>query len=954
MMFSMLILCLSLGCSLVPITSTQEITYSVLEEEEGYHIGNLVEDLNLQTDSDTQFKFLTTTSANQTYFDLNSITGDITTTQPIDRETICPVKSDICQYELEVLVLPQSSYRFIRVHVYIEDVNDHTPSFSQFVLTLEIPETVAIGTKIPLENAEDADVGINSVQQYELVNDFGGKFGVFLQRYIDNSVSIQLEVTGELDRESRGTYLLTLLAHDGGIPRRTGSVILNVTVLDSNDNTPLFQQSSYAISIEENIEIGTEILQVVAMDPDWGTNGQIEYSFSSSVTEATRQVLDIDVVTGIISVKGILDREQHASYQLIVKAANRVTNPVPDFTTVTINIMDINDNNPSLTVSALEGATSQHVNLLENAPTGTLIAFIKASDPDSGSGGDVRISLSNTHSDFGLQEVSEGQYFLATMRRLDRETVQVYNITVQAEDHGSPSRTTSQYFIITLDDINDNAPYFTTPIYYANIQENNVSPSPVATLSAMDADEGTNSDIIYHLWMEGNDFSVESSTGVVTAEVVLDREVLSSINLLVRACDNGRPILCSNATVVIDIEDQNDNQPLFEQPSYQFTITENEFVNSVVGYIKATDADFGRNAQLTYTINEADANGASNFFHIIEQTGKILTTRVIDREEHESFEFTVIVSDHGVIQQTSQVHVSIAVHDENDNAPEVIYPNAIDDTFFIPKTVDSGFLVVPVEVSDPDQGSNSQLSYSISSGNRRGIFGVNTAGHLMTAQQIQKSWEGVHEVTIQISDGGRPPQITTLDLTVVITDLDFNTSLPASVFFDRFNLTAADFGLTDDKESHMENNPVVSWPAITAIVLGSTVLLLLVVMVLIHLKCRTKKTPKHTYEEPSNMSNSETVTSVDYFSETHGMSEQRKLSSCSSQASITTSLSSIPSKNIMKWRAQAAQNGSMDSRLGNHQMTTFGSNSDIMSDLTSARCTPDNDAEVMLMLIHSI
>ncbi|XP_071786520.1 protocadherin-11 X-linked-like [Asterias amurensis] len=934
-----------LGCSLVPLVRTQEITYNIPEEEVGYHVGNLVEDLTLPTDSATRFQLLTTASVNLTYFELNSVTGDITTIRKIDRETVCPIRSETCQYELEVLVSPQSSFRFINIHVIIEDINDNAPFFSEFVLPIEVPETVAIGTKIPLENAQDPDIGINSVQEYELLNDYGGKFGVFRQRYDDNSVLLQLEVTGGLDRETRGTYLLTLLAHDGGNPSLTGSVTLNVTVLDSNDNTPQFQQSSYAVSVEENIAIGTEILKVQAVDPDWGTNGQIQYSFSSSVTQAARQVLEIDGASGSLSVIGILDHEQQASYQLIIQATNRVTNPVPDFTTVTIDIIDMNDNAPSLTVNALGGETNDQVHVLENTAIGTLIAFIKASDPDSGRSGDVRISLSNTHSDFELQEVSDGQYFIASLRALDRETLRGYNISVRAEDHGSPARSTVQYLLINVDDINDNAPYFSSPIYYTNIQENNIPPTPIVTLTATDPDEGTNSDITYHLFMEGNDFAVDPSSGVVTSNIVLDREVLSTMNMRISACDKGVPILCRNTTLVIDIDDQNDNAPLIEQSSYQFTVTENELVNSVVGYIKATDSDYGQNSQLTYAIQDADAKV---FFRIVEQTGKLLTTRNIDREERESFEFTVMVSDHGVTRQVSQVPVRVDVHDANDNAPNVVYPTAADDTFFIPATAEPGFLVVSVDVSDPDQGLNSQLSFSMSSGNTDGIFGVNSAGQMITAQTIQTKWEGVHKVTVQISDGGKVPQITPLSITVVITNLDFNMSLPANVFFKRFNLTAADFGLIDDKVPHTDNNnPITTWPVITAIVLGSTVLLLLVVIILIHFKCRARPTSKQTYKEPSNLSNSDTVTSVEYYSESHGV--QRKLSTDSSQVSITTSLSSIPSKNIMKWRAQAAQNGSIDSRLGNLQMTTFGSNSDVRSD-TSARQTPDNDAEVQKLL----
>ncbi|XP_038055182.1 protocadherin-7-like [Patiria miniata] len=950
MALSASVLCISLICNLLTVAWTQEITYTILEEQEAYTVGNLAADLNIETTPVTRFQFLTATWENQTYFRLNGLTGDISTTGKIDRESVCALNELTCQYELEVLVMPQSEYRFIRIHVVIEDVNDHPPRFSEAILPLEISETVALGTKIPLETAEDPDVRENSVQEYSLLNDYDGTFGLFVQRFVDNTISLQLEVTAELDRETRSRYLLTLLAHDGGDPPKTGSVILNVTVQDSNDNAPQFQRSSYTVSIEENAAISTEILQVVAMDPDWGTNGQIEYSFSSSVTQAARQALQIDEVTGMISIKGLLDYEQQQSFQLVIRAANRVANPVPDYTTVTINIIDINDNYPSLTVTPLEAGPNGWVHLSEDTSTGTLVAFVKASDPDGGSSGMVRISLSDTLSDFGLQEVSDGQYFLSTLRTLDREAVDVYNISIQAMDQGSPPKTTIRHLVIIVEDINDNPPFFATPIYYANIDENNRLSSPVVTLSASDPDEGMNSEITYQLWTQRDMFAVDASTGVITAEVVLDREAQASISLFVSACDQGVPTLCSNATVIVDVQDQNDHQPVFKQPGYQFTIPENQFVNSVVGFTKATDDDAGLNAQLTYAIREADSNGASEFFHIVAQTGKILTTQVIDFEEHKEFQFTVTVTDHGIAPQTSEVLVSITVRDENDNAPEVISPNSANDTFFIPQSAGAGFLVVPIEASDQDQGVNSQLSYSISSGDKRGIFGINTAGQLLTAQKIASSWEGVHAVTVQISDGGTPMQTTPLELIIVITDLDFNTSLPAKVFFERFNLTAADFGLADQDDSdQQDSDPLSSWPVITAIVLGSVFILLVLVFLLVYLKCRSKAKPQQVYTVPPDLPSSESHTSADYFSEVHSMTPQRKLST-DTCLSVTTSLGSVQSKNIMKWRAQAVQaNGTLDSRLGNLQMTTFGSNSDVMSD-TSARRTPETDAEVQRLL----
>ncbi|XP_072040343.1 protocadherin-1-like [Amphiura filiformis] len=739
-------------------------------------------------------------------------------------------------------------------------------------------------------------------------------------------------------------YDLLLLAIDGGVTPLTGSARLNVTVLDSDDHRPQFVRKEYTVSIAENLDVGTEILKVEAHDPDLGTNGQIIYDFSRSVA-----LFDIESDTGAIRTKGRVDYETDTSFQLIVKCSNNVPNPVSDFASVTINIIDVNDNRPTLEVNAIEGS-GNYIHIPETSPPSTPLAFVKVSDPDSGSSGEVRLLLSGHYDHFELQMVSATRYFLATKTELDREDVAVYNITIIAEDKGDPIQWRQRKFAIFLDDVNDNAPFFSKPIYYTQIVENNAPDTRIETIIATDLDEGENATVVYSLPGNQHGFAIDSESGELIATSVLDREVASTIAVTVSACDQGRPQpMCNNVSVMLTVLDENDNPPEFVLGTYEFGVYENQLEGTLVGQVQAIDKDMGDNSRVTYAIK---TEGAREYFRIDGSSGEIFTKiSSLDREVQASYAMVVTATDGGGVraERTTGVTVLITVLDRNDNAPRIVYPNPQDDAVFIPLHAQPGFVVCQMEAEDYDDGVNARLSYGILDGNIYDIFGMRKGGQLVTSRSLRPQWAGVHFLNLRVKDSGASSIETTAQLTVVIADMSFNESIREDMFFQLYNMTVNTF-LKMEADTGQAQGAASKWPVIAVIALGSVAFILLMIFLIVATKCRDKnKNRENQYAAPP------ANTTDDMNTGSKPPSERKTSGTNSTNISLATSQSSIPSKNIQKWK-NAEKNGSIDSRLGNKQMTTFGSNSDVHSDSmqslhsNSNRRTPDPDAEVQKLL----
>uniref|UniRef100_A0A3Q3ERI4 Cadherin domain-containing protein n=1 Tax=Labrus bergylta TaxID=56723 RepID=A0A3Q3ERI4_9LABR len=484
-------------------------------------------------------------------------------------------------------------------------------------------ESATLGSKFPVESAVDPDVGLNTLQNY-------------LLKYAE------LVLQKPLDREEHSNLPLKVIAVDGGNPQRSGTVNINISVLDANDNAPEFNQSVYRASVKENAPVGTYISKVNATDADIGAHGEIIFSFSKT-KGTTVDTFKIDENTGVISAKD--------------------QGGLTGTSKVIIDVSDINDNAPVINIMTL---LQVH------------LAVVNVDDEDSDGNGVVKCSI-NSDIPFKMESSLTGYYTIVTEDFLDRESVPEYNITITVSDQGSPPLSSSKTINVKVSDVNDSPPKFDQSEYSKTVPENNPPGVSVFTLSASDADWGQNARVSYLLEEKeingvavSSLVSVNSESGVIHAVRSFDFEQIKWFEFNVTARDAGSPPLTSVATVRIVIQDQNDNPPQVLYPVQTGGSMVAEMVPRAadVGYlvtkVVAVDVDSGQNAWLSYKLQKATDRA---LFEVGLQNGEIRTIRQVNDKDAVKQRLTVIVEDNGQPSRSAAVIVNVAVAD---SFPEVL------------------------------------------------------------------------------------------------------------------------------------------------------------------------------------------------------------------------------------------------------------------------------------------
>uniref|UniRef100_A0A672FTP1 Cadherin domain-containing protein n=1 Tax=Salarias fasciatus TaxID=181472 RepID=A0A672FTP1_SALFA len=520
------------------------------------------------------------------------------------------------------------------------------------------------GARFVLEEAHDADIGQNSVQRYSLQNNDN-----FVLAADGNSLELVLDK--ELDREKQKEINLLLTALDGGSPQRSGTVVIHVTVLDANDNAPVFSQAIYKASLPENSPLDTVVVTVSATDADEGVNGDVTYDFGH-VSDEVKKVFSIDRKSGQIKVNGDIDFEAVTTYDLRIKAKDGLG--LSSYTKVIIDIVDVNDNIPAIYVKSLSNP------IPENVPPGTEVGIINVQDGDSDNNQQVRCSLQQGVP-FKLVPSIKNYFSLVSTGQLDREVVSDYNITITATDEGSPPLSSSKSVQLSVADINDNPPVFEEESYSAYVSENNKAGSTLCSVAARDPDWRQNGTVIYSLLAgEVNGapvssyVSVNGDTGVIHAVRSFDYEQLRSFKVQVMARDNGSPPLSSNVTVSVFISDVNDNAPQILYPAPEGNSFMTELVpkaahgGSLVSKVIAVDADSGQNAWLSYQIVKSTDPG---LFTIGVHSGEIRTQRDISESDSMKQNLIVSVKDNGQPSLSATCSMYLLISDNLAEVPEL-------------------------------------------------------------------------------------------------------------------------------------------------------------------------------------------------------------------------------------------------------------------------------------------
>ncbi|XP_028444845.1 protocadherin gamma-B7-like, partial [Perca flavescens] len=642
-----------------------QIRYSIPEEmKKGSLIGNVAQDLGLDLKRLRSGRARIVTGENIHYTELKTDKGILVVNERIDREQLC---GDVtpCSFSFEILFENPMELHHITIEVL--DVNDHPPVFKKSDIMLDISESANLGARFVLDSAEDADVGVNGLQNYILTsNDH-----FVLKQHVnpDGSKYAEMVLQKQLDREEVPHLSLKLIAVDGGNPQKSGTVNIDINVLDANDNAPVFNQSVYKATVIENAATGTNIVTVNATDADSGSNGYITYSISNMRSNIA-DLLSIDQVSGVLSVSGPIDFEKDKKYELRIDAKDQ--GGLTDSSKVIIEVSDVNDNAPTISVMSFTSPVS------EDSPPGTTIGIINVKDLDSGENGQVSCTIEQT-APFKIKSSLRNYYNLVTDASLDRETASEYNITVVATDAGMPPLSTKRTFYLKVSDVNDNAPVFSQGVYNAFIVENNSPGVSVLTVSAKDPDENQNARISYFLEVSDLDgssvsqcVSVNAESGVIHAVRLFDYEQIKQLVFVVKAQDGGSPPLSRNVTVNIMIQDQNDNPPQVLYPVQTVGSLVAEMVprSADVGYlvtkVVAVDVDSGQNAWLSYKLQKATDRA---LFEVGLQNGEIRTIRQVTDKDAVKQRLTVIVEDNGQPSRSATAIVNVAVAD---SFPEVL------------------------------------------------------------------------------------------------------------------------------------------------------------------------------------------------------------------------------------------------------------------------------------------
>ncbi|XP_056667394.1 protocadherin alpha-5 isoform X19 [Monodelphis domestica] len=638
-----------------------QVHYSVLEEaKHGTFVGRIAQDLGLEVGELVPRLFRVVSKGRRDYLEVNAQNGILFVNSRIDREELCG-RNPICGIHLEVIV--DKPLQVFHVEVEIKDINDNPPVFLVKQQRLFILESRTADSRFPLEGASDADIGANAELLYKLSGN--EHFTLDIHTNEEEAKSIELVLKKSLDREETPEHSLLLTATDQGKPELTGTAQLLITVLDANDNAPAFDKSVYNVRLLENIPNGTLVIRLNASDADEGVNKEIQYYFGSPVLTNVRSKFSIDSNTGEIRVNGNMDYEECNLYEIKVEAIDRSSFPLTGHCKVMVKLLDLNDNAPQVSVTSLS------LPVLEDSPSGTVIALISVSDRDSGANGQVTCFLGPL-GPFTLVSTFRNYYSLVLEGSVDRESVPAYELVVTARDGGTPALWTTASVFVSIGDVNDNAPAFEQPVYTVFVKENNPPGCHIFTVSASDPDAQENALVSYSL-VEGrvgerplsSYVSVHSESGKVYALQPLDHEELELLHFQVSARDAGFPPLGSNVSLQLFVLDENDNAPTLLPPHSGVSpvtelVSRSVAVGHVVAKIRAVDMDSGYNAWLSYELLPEVDTGRSPF-RVGLYTGEIRTMRVLEDSDVSRHILLVLVKDHGTPILSSTATVSVLV-----------------------------------------------------------------------------------------------------------------------------------------------------------------------------------------------------------------------------------------------------------------------------------------------------
>ncbi|KAJ7985830.1 hypothetical protein DPEC_G00344550 [Dallia pectoralis] len=698
--------------------------------------------------------------------------ASILVAEPLDYET---TKNFILRVRAQnVAAVPLAA--FTTVYLNITDVNDNVPFFTSSIYEASVTEGAKVGTFVTLVSSNDLDLGLNGKISYSLLNDRSGDYQYF--RIDPELGSIYTEAV--FDRESKGSYLLEVKSVDSWESARPGkhgqpnsdTAYVRVFISDVNDNKPVFAQTAYEVDVDEDADVGFAVLTVSANDEDEGANAKLRYQITSGNTGG---VFDVEPEVGTIFIAQPLDYEQNKRYKLLVLASD---GKWEDYTDVTVNVVNKNDEAPVFTVNEYYGSVTEE---LDGSPV--FVLQVTATDPDKDADQEaLRYSLhgQGAESEFIIDEVTGKIY---AQRTLNREERAVWRFVVLATDEGGEGLTGFSDVIINVWDINDNAPIFVcAPDCHGDVPENSTPGTSVMEMTAADLDDsavGQNAVLSYRIvgntgsGSGGEDiFNINPSSGTITVAMSgLDREQAETFLLVVEARDGGG--MTGTGTATIRVTDVNDHAPRFTDGTCVARVLESSEPNAVVLDLSAEDRDTGENAQLTFSVVAGDPE--QKFYvvsHRQEQRGTLRLRKRLDyeRPSEQRFNLTLKVED---LDYSSLIHCMVEVEDYNDHAP--VFITHVQSPAPLPEDVPVGTSVARLSASDSDSGQNKEITYSIlQESDPHGQFSIDQSGQVSVASPLDRETAAQHHLVVLATDHGSPALTGSTTIQLALLDVNDN------------------------------------------------------------------------------------------------------------------------------------------------------------------------------------
>ncbi|XP_059932324.1 protocadherin Fat 3a isoform X3 [Gadus macrocephalus] len=659
-------------------------------------------------------------------------------------------------------------HSLVSVYIHVLAPDALIPSFTQPQYSFTIPEDTPIGASIGMVRLSTLLGHATLSAAFALVNGETGENNQDAVLVVEKDTGI-IKLEKHLDHEVIKAFYfkVTATVQQAKLDSVT-TVDVEVKVLDLNDNKPAFESNSYEATIMEGMPVGTRIIQVHALDPDSGANGQVTYSLGTATQPATGEqdrlvgVFSVDSNSGWISTLKQLDHETDPSYTFTVVAYDLGENlALSSTTSVTVVVTDVNDNPPMFLEERYQGSVR------ESDPPGEVVAVLNTRDDDSSPINrqvSYHITGGNRGGVFALGLV-QGEWKMYVKGLLDREDRDLYTLNVTASDGLFVTRATVE---VAVTDTNDNSPVCDQPLYTASVSEDIPVDGAVLQVGATDADVGVSAWIQFTLsGPNARDFTMDPDTGEVRTAVALDRERTPAYSLVVRAEDGGG-LWCA-ALLHLTLTDVNDNPPAFSLPHYTASVYEDTAPRALLTRIQAIDPDeAGPGRQVQYSL--ADSAGGS--FSIDGATGVLALERALDREVQPAYLIAVRASDRGEPLLSSLVNVTVTVLDVNDNPP--VFERR-DQLATVPEDVGVGTEVLRVYAASKDIGTNAEITYSIRSGNEHAKFHIHTlTGSISVAQPLDYEACRDYFLTVEARDGGTPPLSAVTTVNVNLTDVNDN------------------------------------------------------------------------------------------------------------------------------------------------------------------------------------